>query len=57
MTPTIRVLTTFAIVAAAITGTYLLDVNSAWSVLFYLGAIALWFALIQDTPPPEEDLP
>jgi hypothetical protein len=55
MTPTIRVLTTFAIVAAAITGTYMLDVNSAWSVLFYLGSIALWFALIQDTPPPEED--
>jgi hypothetical protein len=55
MTPTIRVLTTLAIVAGAITGTYLLDINPNWSVLIYLGCIALWFALIQDTPPPEED--
>jgi hypothetical protein len=54
MTPTLRITIVFAIVAAAITGTYLLDVNPAWSVLFYLGAIALWFALIQDTPPPSE---
>jgi hypothetical protein len=55
MTPTIRVTIIFTIVAGAIAGTYLLDVNPAWSVLFYLGAIALWFALIQDTPPPGEE--
>jgi hypothetical protein len=55
MTPTIRVTTTLAIVAGAITGTYLLDTNPAWSGLFYLGSIALWFALTLDTPPPGEE--
>ena len=53
MTPTIRVTTTLAIVAGAITGTYLLDTNPAWSGLFYLGSVALWFAL-DATPPGEE---
>jgi hypothetical protein len=53
MTPTIRVTTTLAIVAGAIAGTYLLDVNPYWSGLFYLGSIALWFAL-DATPPGEE---
>jgi hypothetical protein len=52
MTPTIRVTATLAIVAGAITGTYLLDVNPYWSGLLYLGSIALWFALTADTPPP-----
>jgi len=54
MTPTIRVLTTLAIVAGAIAGTYLLDTNPAWSVLFYLGSIALWFALDADNPHKED---
>jgi hypothetical protein len=53
MTPTIRVTTTLAIVAGAIAGTYLLDTNPAWSGLFYLGSVALWFAL-DATPPGEE---
>jgi hypothetical protein len=53
MTPTIRVTTTLAIVAGAIVGTYLLDTNPVWSGLFYLGAVALWFAL-DATPPGEE---
>jgi hypothetical protein len=53
MTPTIRVTTTLAIVAGVIAGTYLLDTNPAWSGLFYLGSIALWFAL-DATPPGEE---
>jgi hypothetical protein len=50
MTPTIRVLTTLAICAGAVAGTYLLDTNPAWSGLFYLGSIALWFALDADCP-------
>ena len=50
MTPTIRVTTTLAIVAGAIAGTYLLDINPAWSGLFYLGAVSLWFALDADCP-------
>jgi hypothetical protein len=54
MTPTIRVLTTLAIVAGAIAGTYLLDTNPAWSGLFYLGAVALWFALDADNPHKED---
>jgi hypothetical protein len=48
MTPTLRVIITLAIVAGAIAGTYLLDTNPAWSGLFYLGAVALWFALDAD---------
>jgi hypothetical protein len=55
MTPTLRTIITLTIVAGAIAGTYLLDVNPYWSVLFYLGSIALWFALTADTPPPGEE--
>jgi hypothetical protein len=55
MTPTIRLTTIFTIVAGAIAGTYLLDVNPYWSGLLYLGSIALWFALTLDTPPPGEE--
>jgi hypothetical protein len=55
MTPTIRVLTTLAIVAGAIAGTYLLDINPNWSVLIYLGCVALWYGLTLDTSPPGED--
>jgi hypothetical protein len=55
MTPTLRLTIVFAIVAGAIAGTYLLDVNPNWSVLLYLGSIALWFALTADTPPPGEE--
>jgi hypothetical protein len=53
MTPTLRITIVFAIVAGAIAGTYLLDTNPAWSGLFYLGAIALWFALDADNPSKE----
>jgi hypothetical protein len=53
MTPTLRITIVFAIVAGAIAGTYLLDTNPAWSGLFYLGAIALWFALDADNPHKE----
>jgi hypothetical protein len=53
MTPTIRVTTTLAIVAGAVAGTYLLDTNPALAGLFYLGSVALWFAL-DATPPGEE---
>jgi hypothetical protein len=53
MTPTIRVTTIFTIVAGAIAGSYLLDVNPYWSGLLYLGSVALWFAL-DATPPAEE---
>jgi hypothetical protein len=55
MTPTLRLTTIFTIVAGAIAGTYLLDVNPNWSGLLYLGSIALWFALTLDTPPPGEE--
>jgi hypothetical protein len=50
MTPTIRIITTLTIVAGAIAGTYLLDTNPALAGLFYLGAVALWFALDADCP-------
>jgi hypothetical protein len=53
MTPTIRTLVTLTIAAGAIAGTYLLDTNPAWSGLFYLGAVALWFALDADATPKE----
>jgi hypothetical protein len=53
MTPTLRITIVFAIVAGAIAGTYLLDTNPAWSGLFYLGAVALWFALDADNPSKE----
>ena len=51
MSPAIQLATTIAIFAGAIIGTYLLDTSPAWSGLFYLGAVALWFALDADRPP------
>ena len=51
MNATLRTIITLTIVAGAIAGTYLLDTNPAWSGLFYLGAVALWFALDADRPP------
>jgi hypothetical protein len=53
MTATLRLTTIFAIVAGAIAGSYLLDVNPNWSGLLYLGSVALWFAL-DATPPAGE---
>jgi hypothetical protein len=53
MNTTLRLTIVFTIVAGAIAGTYLLDINPAWSGLLYLGSVALWFAL--DATPPEED--
>ena len=45
MNATIRTIITLTIVAGAIAGTYLLDINPAWAGLLYLGSVALWFAL------------
>lgn len=45
MNATIRTIITLTIVAGAVAGTYLLDINPAWSGLLYLGSVALWFAL------------
>jgi 1,4-dihydroxy-2-naphthoate octaprenyltransferase len=55
MTPTLRLTIIFTIVAGAIAGTYLLDINPNWSGLIYLGCVALWFAITADTPPPGEE--
>lgn len=55
MTATLRLTIIFAIVAGAIAGSYLLDINPSWSALFYLGCLALWYVLAMDTPPPGEE--
>jgi hypothetical protein len=55
MTPTLRLTIVFTIVAGAIAGTYLLDINPNWSVLIYLGCVALWYGLTLDTSPPGEE--
>jgi hypothetical protein len=48
MNTTLRTIIILTIVAGAVAGTYLLDTNPAWAGLFYLGAVALWFALDAD---------
>jgi len=53
MSPTIRVITTIAIVLGAIVGTALLDVAPFGSSLCYLGSVSLWFALNKDNEPKE----